>query len=373
MNRWLQVFTVSNAFLLAAWTRGAGTDDPRSKAAEHLANARQFGWRAAAPLMDNLGQSDAKKFPGLQAFYKDYRKVGKDVRPDRPPDQWPPIDTDALLTRNPNFWRAGFEIRPGDPAWLYTQAGLLLSAGEAARAQQVLVLARQSRGLPREVRKAVEQMLRVAEQVIRDANEAVASGIELYDRGDKPGAMKRYRDALTIWPQNAFAHYELGLTLRARAMEARGEPVPKLGTIQVNEKLPETPEVEDHFARSRQHDPLRWQAYQGSGPDVLSRLMALQPCLKAWEAIASSGDRRVTDDLLAQFAEGCQQAGIHDLALVAKQLVVARRGHLSRDDHAFISMSLRKLVPGPQAEATLRFLDNPRIEMLALSDPEPED
>jgi hypothetical protein len=352
------------------WTAMAAA--PESPALDHLTDARKFGWKAIAPFMDNVEQSDPVKFPGLRAFAAEYRKACQGLNLDQPLAKWPPVDIDAIVTHNPNFWRASFEIRPGDPGWLYTQAGLLLSAGEATRAQQVLVLARQSRGTPKVVRNALDQMLMVAERVIRDANEAVAAGITLYDRGDKIGAIKTYRDALAVWPQNSFAHYELGLTLRAVAMEANGDKIPKSGlTIESGDKGLKLPEVEQQFAMSRRHDPLRWEAYQGSEPNILPRLIALQECVKAWEPIASSRGQIVADGVLVRFSEACQNAGIHDLALVARQLVVSRQGNLGRADHTFISTSLRALAPGSITESTLKFLDNPRIELRELISADP--
>jgi tetratricopeptide (TPR) repeat protein len=352
------------------WTAMAAV--PETPALDHVTDARKFGWMAIAPFMDNIEQSDAAKFPGLRAFAKDYRKARQELDLDQPLAKWPPVDIDALVTRNPNFWRASFEIRPGDPGWLYTQAGLLLSAGEATRAQQVLALARQSRGTPKVVRDAIDQMLMVAEHVIRDANETVGAGIELYDHGDKAGAIGRYRDALAIWPQNSFAYYELGLTLRAVAMEAKGEKIPKSGLkIESSDNSLKLPEVEQQFAKSRQHDPLRWEAYQGGAPGIIERLIALRGCVKEWEPIAASHGQIVATEVLVRFSDACQEAGIHELALVARQLVVSRQGNLGRADHTFISTSLRELAPGAITDSTLKFLDNPRIELRELISAEP--
>ncbi|WP_406697983.1 hypothetical protein V5E97_03920 [Singulisphaera sp. Ch08] len=358
---------------IAIYARGQEAPPLEKAATEHLVEARQFGWMAVASIIDNLGKSDPKKFPGLRAFAEDYAKATRGLDPSRPPAEWPAVDVDALVTQNPNFWRANYEIRPGDPAWMYTHAGLLLACGEATRAQQILALARQSRGTPKQMHEALDQMLSVVASVIRDANEAVGEGIKLYDKGDKDGAIGRYRDALKVWPQNSFAHYELGLSLRAQAMEARGEVVPKLGTIQVApQQLPKIPEVEECFARARRHDPLRWEAYQGAGPEVLPRLVALQVGLKAWAVIMTSPAMRAPEEALLKTSEACQLAGVHELALAGRQVVVGRRGGLGRPDHIFISTSLRALAPGPQSEATLQYLDNPRIEMRSLIDPEPE-
>jgi hypothetical protein len=361
----LSALTVSACAAMAA--------APESPALDRVTDARRFGWLAVGPFMDNIEQSDPVKFPGSRAFARDYRSARQGLNVDQPLAKWPPVDIDALVTHNPNFWRASFEIRPGDPGWLYTQAGLLLSAGEATRAQQVLVLARQSGGTPKVVRDAIDQMLTVAERVIREANETVTAGITLYDRGDKTGATKTYQEALAVWPENSFAHYELGLTLRAVAMEAKGEKVPKSGaSIESGDKSFKLPEVDEHFARSRRHDPLRWEAYQGSAPRILPRLIALQVCVKAWETIASKRDQIAADGVLARFSEACQKAGIHDLALVARQLVVSRQGNLGRADHTFIAKSLRELAPGAITESTVKFLDNPRIELRELISAEPE-
>ncbi|MHC5538424.1 tetratricopeptide repeat protein [Singulisphaera rosea] len=344
----------------------------RSSAKEHLVEARRFGLEAIGPLIDNVEQSDPEKFPGLMAFCRDYRKAVKGIDLGRAPETWPALDVDALVTRNPNFWRANYELRPGDPGWFYVHAGMLLTAGEATRAQQILGLGLQSRGTPKAVRDALNQMLMITERVIQDANETVAKGIALYDKGDKPGAIVFYRDALKVWPQNSFAHYELGLTLRARMMEEKGKPIPRAGTFQVEANLPKMPEVEVCFAKSREHDPLRLEAYQGNAQDALPKLVALGSALKAWQTIATAHGKPVPVEVLGRLSEGCQEAGAHELALVSRQLVVSRQGKLGREDHTFLSKSLHALAPGEATEAALKFLDNPRIELRELVGAEPE-
>jgi hypothetical protein len=127
MNRRGFVIGLLAAFLVSS----AQAQNPPAgdAAAEHLASARKFGWQAVAPLIDNLAQSDPAKFPGLIAFSADYRRAVKGLDVNAAPAGWPAVDIDALVTRNPNFWRANYEVRPGDPAWLLVHAGLLLGAG----------------------------------------------------------------------------------------------------------------------------------------------------------------------------------------------------------------------------------------------------
>lgn len=372
MNRGACFVGMLSVLVLGLPALGQEDASDRSSPKEHLADARRFGLEAIGPLIDNLEQSDPEKFPGLMAFCRDYRKAVKGIDLGRAPEMWPALDANALVSRNPNFWRANYELRPADPGWSYVHAGLLLAAGEATRAQQILALGLQSRGTPKAVRDALNQMITIAERVIQDANETVGKGIALYDKGDKPGAIALYREALQVWPQNSFAHYELGLTLRARAMEEKGKPIPKAGTIRVETNLPKIPEVEACFARSREHDPLRLQAYQGNAQDALPKLVALGSALEAWQSIAAAHGKPVPVEVLGRLSVGCQEAGAHELALVARQLVISRQGNLGREDHTFLSKSLRALAPGEPSEAALKLLDNPRIELRELVGAEPE-
>src|SRR2546425_438669 len=82
-----------------------------------------------------------------------------------PPDKWPALDVDALVSRNPNFWRAYFEIAPGDPGLMLLHAGLLLSAGEATRASYLLVVAGQRPGVPKEIQQGFQIILAHAQKV----------------------------------------------------------------------------------------------------------------------------------------------------------------------------------------------------------------
>lgn len=58
------------------------------------------------------------------------------------------------------------------------------------------------------------------------------------------------------------------------------------------------------------------------------------------------------EDLL-KMSEILQLAEVDDLALVTRQISIVRRGRYTPEDHPFISKSLRRLVPGLQAEATI--------------------
>lgn len=117
-----------------------------TQAPPELNAARRTGWQLSLLIIENLEAGDPKEFPGIQAWLNDYRKIAKGIDPKVAPDRWPVLEVDALVTRNPNFWRAFYEIAPGDPGLVMLHAGLLLSAGEAVRATHLIVVASQRRG-----------------------------------------------------------------------------------------------------------------------------------------------------------------------------------------------------------------------------------
>ena len=55
----------------------------------------------------------------------------------------------------------------------------------------------------------------------------------------------------------------------------RGEAPKKPGTLEINGKSPEIPAVVAAFAGARLHDPLLFEAYQGSDPDGIKGAMAM--------------------------------------------------------------------------------------------------
>src|SRR5262249_18422331 len=127
-----------------------------------LQTARSTGWITVMSILPALEKGDAKAFPGNVAFARDIRAWEKKIAGIKSPGQWPRLDVDALVKRNGNFWQACFEIAPGDPAVFFMHAGLLLTAGEATRAWQVLTLARQRPGIPKLVQFALDQLIQQA-------------------------------------------------------------------------------------------------------------------------------------------------------------------------------------------------------------------
>ncbi len=216
---------------------------------------------------------------------------------------------------NPNFWRMYYEIAPADPELTMVHAGLLLSQGEAMRAAYFLELGQHRAGIPKEARQLLQSLQHTALAAMKATNAMTKEGMKMFDEGDYDGALKKYRQALMLCPQNGSASYELGYTLRTKAAVARGEPLPKPGTLKTNGKLSDPPEVTAAFAESRRHDPFQVMAYQGSDPEVIKGFLAMaKKVLPAWKTLRNKD--ATTDDeyhALKELSDGLSDAGVHDL------------------------------------------------------------
>jgi tetratricopeptide (TPR) repeat protein len=352
--------SLRSVFALAALLASALLPQPAiaAEAISDLDAARRTGWKTAFTVIEKLDEGDHKDFPGIEAWLKDFRKQTQGLDCKAAPEKWPAVDIEALVTHNPNFWRAQYEIRPGDPGMGLLHAGLLLGCGEAARAMHVIEFYGFRPGIPKEIGGALAGLHQVTKQARKKADALTEAGIELFDKGDYAGAVKKYRESLKVWPQNGWAYYELGYTLRTQEQIAAGEK-PMLGNaIQINPKNAKfSAEVSAAFSNSRRYAPFQDMAYQGNDQAVIQGLFALgkkvQPAMKA---LIKADDPASLARASQQLSEGCQEASIHDLALVSRQLLVACRGRYDPSDHPFITTSLRKLAPGPETDATLKRL-----------------
>jgi tetratricopeptide (TPR) repeat protein len=307
-------------------------------------------------IVETLEAGDQADFPGTQAWLADYRVAAKKFQNPPKPGQLPSLDVDKLVTHNQNFWLAHYEVAPGDVGLNCLHAGLLLAAGEARRAQCLLAIAEQRPGIPAEFGKNIGILIAHCDKAGEGSNALVAESIELHDAGDYAAALTKLNEAIALWPQNGFAHYELGLTLYQQQAKAAGkEPSANTSTkVQINSGLPQSKEVLAEYALARRHDPFQFRAWQGTDQEVIQGLMALlKKGMPAWEKLMETRPKPVADETLEQLAAALQESGTHDLALVARQVLIARRGRYDRPDHPFMSASLKKLAPGDEIDALL--------------------
>jgi tetratricopeptide (TPR) repeat protein len=339
------------------------------------AEARRASWILTTELIEILKQGDATQLPGTHAWLKDFREQTKGIDKDTPVAKWPEVDIGALVDHNPNFWRMYFEIAPADPMLTLIHAGLLLSQGEAKRTAYIVELGRHRPGIPKKLIQALDMLQNTAMAALKASNAATQEGVKLFDQGDYDAAMKKYREAHKLCPTNGWTYYEMGYTLRTKAQVARGEEPKKPGTLEINGKSQDTPEVIAAFAGARRHDPLLFEAYQGSDPDVIKGALAMaKQVMPAWKALREEGIEKGAEyHALKDLSEGLGEAGVYDLAIFARQLITARRNSYDAADYPIFSAGLRKLAPGAAVEETLARLAGKTMKFRPLTKLEDEE
>lgn len=306
--------------------------------------ARAGAWTVAAALVGQMEKNDTTDFPGVRGWLKDFHAVldkagdGAASRPFRA------VDSDALVTRNANWWAAYYEIAPGDPALLALHSLLLLAGGEAQRAQQLAAIGMQRPGIPKLHRQALEMVLHESHKALSRSQRMTNAGVRLHDAGDFDGAIRKYDEALALIPANGWTHYERGFSIRMRAYVKAGKPIPKNGQVKINDSeamdLPEEKDIAAAFALARRHDPFQFMAYQGGDKNVIAAVVPVHEKLRpAWEQITGDAAKLQGDETILRLAEGCHEAGIADYALVARQIIVARRKRYAPEDHPILKAS----------------------------------
>jgi len=323
--------------------------------------ARQQGFLVANYIVDALEGSDEKDFPGIAAWLKDYKAAVKGIDSKADPATWPAVDVNALVTNNPHYWQAYYEVVPGDPGLGMLHGGLLHFGGEASRGSYVAMAFQQRPGIPQPIYRLMDSLVAQSQEASKQSTAAVMKGTKLFDEGKYEEALKLHEEALKLDPQNGFAHYEWGLTARQRDWIKAGIKPPAGDKISVIDKtLKFSPAVAAAFGRARQHDPFQWKAYQGEDPVVIESLQAMvRQGMPNWEKLTKARPNRLEDEPLLQLGEGCQGSRNDELALVLRSVSIARRGRYAPEDHPFMAKSLRRLAPGKISEGIIDKLGGP--------------
>jgi tetratricopeptide (TPR) repeat protein len=320
--------------------------------ADPMKEALRTGATAAQIFLSYLKPNATTEFPGTLAWVYGAGATIEGLDKENPTDAWRSLDPDQLITHNAAWWEAYYEVAPGDPGLALLHGSTLLCAGDAQRAMQVLRLALNHEDLDEGSARIIISVMQHAGAYMEPSHALVRDGLVLHDKHDYLGAIAKYDAALKIWPRNAWALYEKGLSVR---MHERKDDLPPL--------------VVSLFARSRAVDPFQWSAWQGTVKDIPGLKEMHGFVRPLWEKSLKDLNYRMNDDELTKLADTLQLAGVDDLALVTRQILIQHRGRYAPADHPFIAKSLRRLVPGDRTEATLSRLASSSFKAIRLYEP----
>jgi tetratricopeptide (TPR) repeat protein len=222
----------------------------------------------------------------------------------------------------------------------------LLAAGEVSRAAYVLIAARQSPVIDREMRSAVESLLEFCQAALGKGAQQVAEAAKLHDAGSAVEAATRLRRLLSDWPANALAHYELALALVAQQYTQAGRKPPPRTRLSIHSEIPPGPAALDAYAKARAHDPLLIRAYQGGEPQGVDILLVLGKKVRPlWDQIARETDAKVGNDDLEALANALLEAGIAEVSLAVRQVLIGRERGYDEQDRKNVAAALRSLAP----------------------------
>jgi hypothetical protein len=331
-----------------AWNKTAATKE--------IDGMRRYAWALSDAIGKTLEKSPAEKFPAVHAFMRDFRAARKAIDPNRPPREWKIIDNDKLVIRNPNYWSAFYEVTPADPLMIWFHASLFAVNGHA---QQTFCIEHIGIRSPIEspLKREITRLLVSSGRLIDFGAKGVKGGIKLHDESKYGEAEKVFRDVLDTIPTHSWALYELGTTLRSRA---RAEKKKINGVAQ------------PYYEQAKKSNPFMIEAYQGSfDRDALKKFQALRVKAKpSWDRFMRTASGKDDVKFLEGLSSNLQAAGLHDLALLVRQLVVARRDASYGDgDRQFIALSLKELLPEGKREAPLKGLSNeaPKLQIKQLT------
>lgn len=309
-----------------------------------MTRARFTGRMVAQMMHGTLTDRDAESFPGLHAWLAGEAAVLPPLPKDKVDDSWLSLDCEKLVRHNANFWQMFYEVVPADPGLAMIHAGMLMAAGDADRAQVILRLTMHRGDMADDARRAFIGIMRDCIASAEPSHALVKKGITLHDAGDFDGALAQYDAALRLWPRNGWAAYERGTTFLI---------VDKLSSDRTKKA----------FAQARDLQPFQVRAWQGTRAEIPGMMEMLTESSEIWEPSLKDVSYVMPPEKLLRLSEILQLAEVDDLALIVRQVYVVRRGRYMPEDHPFIAKSLRRLVPGPQAETTLTKLSGPGLKL----------
>ena len=128
---------------LLGWGAGCANvlTSPEPLVATSSREVRTHAWESAEKLVAILDEVDAAQHPGIAALVEDLQTAAEIVNGGLEGD-FDTLDPKALITENPNFWRASLEMAPGDGTVAALEVLVLAAAGEIEHAYDLMELLR---------------------------------------------------------------------------------------------------------------------------------------------------------------------------------------------------------------------------------------
>ena len=311
----------------------------KTPASKEINGMRRYSLGLVEAISAGMRQSEKQKYPGVHAFLDQSAKALAEIDPEKTPGEWPELDVDQLVTSNPAFWTACYEVAPGDPLMIWLHASYYGINGHVHQVLYTQSLAMRT-SANEQVTKEMSRLVISASRVIGLCQQQVDRGIRHHDAKEFPQAEAIYRDVLSICPTHSSALYELGYALRA---EGKG--------VDSGAQL--------YFDRARKYDPFMLIAYQGSftAKTWSERENLRSAAIPQWKAFMQTPPQHVKAEQLESLSKALQDSELHELALIARQTLVCRQvGDYNDADRAFIQASLSELLPESDISTTTNLL-----------------
>ena len=313
----------------------------KQAAQQEIDGMRRYAWVISESITNALQQAPADQFPGIHAWIADFQKARKNIDPETDPSQWEAIDLEALVTRNPNYWSAVYEVAPANPLMMWLHSTLYAINGQVPRTDYLQTLALHS-PVDSKWMKEMQRLKVSTGRLNRLGDRAFPAGLEFFRQEKYDEAAQVFSDVLSVIPSHSLSLYELGFTHRQIDPSQAGQA-----------------KVQTYFDRAKQVDPFRIEAYQGSfSPQEFKTFGNLRSkTIPAWQQFQQREPEQDTLPQLEALSADLQAGGVDELALVARQLAVAHRnGSYNDEDRAFLETSLKMLLPQADVEKILKQL-----------------
>ena len=319
----------------AVWEKGA--------AQKEIDGMRRYAWVISESIANALQQSPAEQFPGVHAWVADFEQACQAIDPETDPGQWQPLDLDVLVSRNPNYWSAVYEVAPANPLLMWLHSSLYAINGEVPRTAYLQTLALHS-PVESKWKKEMRRLLVSSSRLNRLGDGALPAGINFFRQEKYAQAAALFEDVLSVIPSHSLSLYELGNAQR------------KIDSSQAGRA-----QAEVLFDRAKKVDPFRIEAYQGnfSRQEFETFGQLRSKTLPAWRQFQQRAPEQDTLPQLESLSVDLQVGGVPELALVTRQLAVAHRdGSYNDEDRAFLENNLKRLLPEADVKTILKRLQS---------------